>query len=150
MKKNLFNASAVENIKKRVALLQADQPALWGKMNATEMLLHCNSCNREILEKERGDKKTTFKQLMLRWLALYIAPRFMKGIQSEPHHITTGKIEASQFAAQKEVFLSLIHQLHATQKPLTLTHPAFGNISTNEWGIAAYKHMDHHLRQFGV
>lgn len=74
----------------------------------------------------------------------------MKGIQSELHHVTKGKIASSQFSAQKETFIQLIRQMHATQKSLTLTHPAFGNISTNEWGIAAYKHMDHHLRQFGV
>ena len=150
MKKNLFNAAAAESIIQRVQQLQPDTAPLWGKMNATEMLRHCNSCNAEILEQERGDKKTTVKQFLLRILALYLAPNFAKGISSEPHHNFAGKVDSSQFEPQKGAFIRLIRELHATKRPLTLTHPAFGNISTREWGIAAYKHMDHHLRQFGV
>ncbi|MGH9801334.1 MAG: DUF1569 domain-containing protein, partial [Blastocatellia bacterium] len=29
-------------------------------------------------------------------------------------------------------------------------HPAFGKLSTKDWGALTYKHMDHHFRQFGV
>jgi hypothetical protein len=36
--------------------------------------------------------------------------------------------------------------LHATWN----VHPAFGQLSTQEYGKLFYKHMDHHLRQFGV
>lgn len=150
MKKNLFAAEAAESIVHRVQQLQAGTPAVWGKMNAVEMLWHCNSCNEEILEKGRGDSKTTVKQFLLRILALYLAPHFTKGLNSEPHHIATGKVDSTQFESQKAAYIRLIRQLHSTKKALTLTHPAFGNISTYEWGIAAYKHMDHHLRQFGV
>lgn len=150
MKKNLLDKRAAENMVSRAGNLQVNALPLWGKMNATEMLLHCNSCNREIFEKERGARKTTFKQYLLRILALYIAPDFKKGISSEPHHITSGKSSESNFEDLKQEFIRLIKLFPENTKALTLTHPAFGNISTNQWGIAAYKHMDHHLRQFGV
>ncbi|MFN8243083.1 MAG: DUF1569 domain-containing protein [Ferruginibacter sp.] len=150
MKKSLFDPKAAETIINRVQELKPDAPNRWGEMNATEMLLHCNSCNREILQGARGSKKTTAKQYLLRILALYLAPHFKKGIKSESHHITKGKIEATHFEEEKNNFINLIQEFSLTKKELTLTHPAFGNISTNEWGIAAYKHMDHHLRQFGV
>jgi len=29
-------------------------------------------------------------------------------------------------------------------------HPLFGRLSFREWGVATYKHTDHHLRQFGA
>jgi hypothetical protein len=29
-------------------------------------------------------------------------------------------------------------------------HPAFGKLSTRAWGVLIYRHMDHHLRQFGA
>ncbi|WP_407534605.1 DinB family protein [Elizabethkingia miricola] len=119
-------------------------------MTVSEMLIHCNSCNRQILEESRGDKKTTIKQYLLRVLALYIAPNFKKNIKGELRHITKGKANVSGFEEQRNEFILLIGEFPANDHPLTLSHPAFGNISTNEWGIAAYKHMDHHLRQFGV
>jgi hypothetical protein len=28
--------------------------------------------------------------------------------------------------------------------------PLFGPLTGREWGALAYKHADHHLRQFGV
>ncbi len=114
------------------------------------MLLHCNSCNREILEGQRDDRKTTVKQFLLRILALYVAPQFKKGIKGEKHHNTKGRIDHSAFDRERMEFINLINKFSVNTKKLTLSHPAFGNISTNEWGIAAYKHMDHHLRQFGV
>jgi hypothetical protein len=150
MKKTLFDTEAAESIINRVQRLKPESAHLWGEMNATEMLLHCNSCNKEIFQGVRSNKKTTVKQFLLRLLAIYIAPNFKRGIKSEPHHNTKGKSNGSDFELQKAEFINLIKQFPSYKKPLTLTHPAFGNISTKEWGIAAYKHMDHHLRQFGV
>lgn len=150
MKKNLLNAQSAQHIVSRVNKLNVHTPQVWGEMNATEMLLHCNSCNNQILTEERGSQKTSVKQYLLRILALYIAPSFKKGLKSEHAHVTKGKIDIKKFEEQKQEFIRLVKEFPLTQKELTLTHPAFGNISTTQWGVAAYKHMDHHLRQFGV
>jgi hypothetical protein len=150
MRKNLFAKQAAGQIIDRVKQLQPDSKAVWGKMNATEMLLHCNLCNKQIFEGGIITQKTTLKQYLLRILALYIAPNFKKGINGDPENETVGIIAASQFEQQKERFIQLICRFPDHQSVLTLPHIAFGNISTKQWGIAAYKHMDHHLRQFGV
>ena len=34
----------------------------------------------------------------------------------------------------------------ATEHP----HSFFGRLTPEEWGVLSYKHIDHHLRQFGV
>lgn len=150
MKKNLLDKAAAESIIERISRLNASQKANWGDMNASEMLLHCNICNRQILEEGRGNKSTTVKQYLLRILALYIAPGFKKGIKGESKNDTLGKARPEQFEELRNEFIALIRRFPENKQPLTLTHTAFGNISTNQWGIAAYKHMDHHLRQFGV
>ncbi|WP_336958438.1 DUF1569 domain-containing protein [Chryseobacterium contaminans] len=150
MRKNLLKKETADLIIARVNNLSAIHQPQWGIMTAAEMLLHCNSCNRQILEEERGNKKTQPKQYLLRILALYIAPGFKKNIQGEAEHNTKGKANDLDFEKYKSEFVELISQFPFNTKPLTLSHPAFGNISTKEWGIAAYKHMDHHLRQFGV
>jgi hypothetical protein len=83
MKKNLLESSASEQLVERVKKLTPTNTQRWGEMNATEMLLHCNICNRQILDESRGDEKTSIKQYLLRILALYIAPNFKRGIKSE-------------------------------------------------------------------
>ena len=150
MKKNLLTEEAAHSIIARIEKLTASHQPQWGEMTASEMLLHCNSCNKQILEESRGNEKTTLKQYLLRILALYIAPDFKKNIQGETRHNTKGKISNADFEQQRKDFIDLIARFPINNHPLTLTHPAFGNISTQEWGIAAYKHMDHHLRQFGI
>ncbi|HOS47489.1 MAG TPA: hypothetical protein PLG57_02580 [Bacteroidia bacterium] len=90
------------------------------------------------------------KQYLLRILALYIAPNFKIGIKSEERNDTKGKIDNNSFEEQRLAFIQLIKHFPAIKYELNLTHPAFGNISKAEWGIAAYKHMDHPLRQFSV
>ena len=118
-------------------------------MTASEMLLHCNSCNRQILEESRGDKNN-YKTIFTESSRTLHSPNFKKNIKGELRHIAKGKANISDFEEQRNEFILLIGEFPANDHPLTLSHPAFGNISTNEWGIAAYKHMDHHLRQFGV
>ena len=150
MKKNLLNESAADQIIERVKKLQPTSKALWGTMNATEMLLHANLCNEEVFHDVVPNKKTTLKQFLLRVLALYIAPNFKKNVKGDVKKETVGKIDPAKFEEQKARFIKLINRYPNHKAPITLPHIAFGNISTKEWGIAAYKHMDHHLRQFGV
>lgn len=150
MNKSLLKKETADFIIARVQNLSAVHQPQWGAMTASEMLLHCNSCNRQILEESRGNKKTQIKQYLLRILALYIAPNFKKNIQGELEHHTKGKANDLDFETYRKEFIHLINKFPVNTRCLTLSHPAFGNISTQEWGIAAYKHMDHHLRQFGV
>ena len=150
MKKNLLYKEVAELIISRVAKLQPTSKARWGTMNATEMLLHCNRCNEQIFNEGPSGKQTTVKQYLLRILALYIAPHFKKNLKGDKRNETKGTIDASHFEAQKTQFVELISRFPNHPGQLTLMHVAFGNISTNQWGIAAWKHMDHHLRQFGV
>lgn len=150
MKKNLLYQPATDSILERVKKLQSGSKAVWGKMNATEMLLHANLCNEEIFAPVTSHQSTSLKQYLLRIIALYLAPHFKKGIKGDSKKETIGKIETSKFEEQKEKFISLIKKFPENKQPITFYHIAFGNITTREWGIALYKHMDHHLRQFGV
>jgi hypothetical protein len=150
MKKNLLNKEAAGHLISRAQLLHPGSKALWGQMNVSEMLLHCNLANAQIFEENHQYKKTTFKQYLLRILALYIAPDFQKNRKGDERNDTKGKTDAAQFDSLKAKFIQTISRFPEHQGPLTLPHIAFGNISTKQWGIAAWKHIDHHLRQFGV
>ena len=150
MNRNLLNKRVAEKMVGRVQQLQSDSKANWGTMNATEMLLHINICNNQILDGDIKFSKTTLKQRLLRIVGLYIAPNFPKNLPTEPANDTKGVIKEAQFENQKKKLIKTIEKFGERKKPIALTHPAFGNLNTNQWGIAAYKHTDHHLRQFGV
>jgi hypothetical protein len=150
MSKNLLSAACAAALIERVKQLEVSSKANWGRMSVTEMLAHCNSCNRQILSGSREKKSTGIKQRLLGILAIYIAPNFVKDLETEERHEMSGKAPDESFENERQEFIRVISRFPGNARELTLSHPAFGNISTREWGIAAYKHMDHHLRQFGV
>src|SRR5438105_3073366 len=146
MKKNLLARKAADTLMTRVAGLKVDSRAKWGEMNATEMLYHCNLCNNQVLKGEMAYRKDTLKSRLLKVLALYIAPNFKKGIASVPANDTKGHISEEAFELEKVSFMAMIRNVQEYKGRLEQTHPAFGNLNTRQWGIALYKHMDHHLR----
>jgi hypothetical protein len=53
---------------------------------------------------------------------------------------------------EQERLCGLIDRFAATGPAGCTTHPHsfFGRMTPEEWAILMYKHLDHHLRQFGV
>ncbi|GAB2829791.1 DUF1569 domain-containing protein [Ferruginibacter profundus] len=150
MQKNLFNATAIEKMIARVNRLDSNTRPQWGIMTATEMLLHCNLCNNQILDGETEYCKPGFKKKLVKFLALYIVPQFPKYMKAAERNITTGKVESESFNAQKQIFIATLNKFSENVAIDKLPHPAFGVLNKNEWGIAAWKHTDHHLRQFNL
>ena len=55
------------------------------------------------------------------------------------------------FNQEKTNLLSMINQFHERKNQETWNpHPIFGSFKKEQWGKMQYKHLDHHLRQFGV
>ncbi len=150
MKNNLLYPETAATIIERVKHLRPGTTALWGRMTAPEMLLHANLCNREVFEPIKPVKPTTLRQWLLRIIALYISPHFKKGVMGDAKKDTHGTNAQIDFEEERNVFIELVGRYPALKGEITVPHMAFGNLSTRQWGIAAYKHMDHHLRQFGV
>lgn len=59
------------------------------------------------------------------------------------------KEQSGDFAKQKQVWVALMQE-YATTSNENLVHPFFGKLTKEQWGQLAYKHTDHHLRQFGA
>ncbi len=150
MKKSLLDKECSEAIVSRIQKLSPDAQALWGRMNATEMLLHCNRVNEQLLTATPAKKGTRIKQYIGRLLVLYLLPNFPKNARTPKRNDTKGQIDASAFEGERQTFIALIKQFPSHQKPIELPHPYFGDLSTAQWGLAGYKHVNHHLKQFGL
>ena len=150
--KNLFDSHAVEQLIQRVQQLQPDTPPQWGSMTATEMLLHCNKVHQQLLAPptSANKKKTTLRQYLARWVVLYIMPHFPKGAQAPKQLHTKGTIHDEAFEEQKEQFIQIVRRFPTHKLPVEHRHPYFGNLNTQQWALAGWKHTDHHLRQFGL
>ncbi len=148
--KTLFSKQALDKSIDRINQIQADTPALWGKMNATQMLDHCS----ETMKVARGEKE--LKRIFLSYVMGSMMKKSFYNDKPIPKNGPTHKdfiiTTTSDFEKAKQ---ELIDHLTAFQeggmdKCTDAPHSFFGTITKEQWGLGMYKHLDHHLQQFGV
>ena len=148
--KTLFDAADREALVERIHALQPGAQRQWGKMNPAQMLCHCT----RPLESATGDRPV--KQ---RFLGKLVTPLIRSSIFSEkpfsknsPTDPTFVVADERDFAEERAKLLMLIDRLVARGPAATgnAPHSFFGKLSGEEWGQLMYKHIDHHLQQFGV
>jgi hypothetical protein len=149
--KNLYDAARVAEVKTRLAQLQAESPRLWGKMNAPQAVAHCSIA----MEWALGDTRPP-RMFVGRILGTFIKPFVMR--DDEPMRRNSPTSPDLVIADQRDLMKEreqLCRQIDcfAAGGPSACTtrpHPFFGRLTPEEWAILMYKHLDHHLRQFGA
>ena len=148
--KNLFDPTAAADILSRFEKLEPDSKALWGKMYVAQMLAHIQVPAQLAL----GDRQ--LKKNILGLLFGRIAKKkllsekpFPAGLPTDPSFVMKGEYD---FHIEKRKALALLNRLVGGGETglIKQTHPFFGKMTADEWGILTWKHLDHHLRQFGV
>jgi hypothetical protein len=149
--KNLYEAATVSEVKQRLALLRPDSQRQWGKMTAPQMVTHC----ARGMEVALGDKNPPrmFVGRLMGWIvkpmALKDGEPMRKNSPTMPQLIVQDERE---LGPERERLVGLIDRF-ATAGPAGCTknpHSFFGPLTPDEWANLMYKHLDHHLRQFGV
>ena len=146
---NLFEPSAVQNVVSRLQNVTAVTPAQWGKMNAAQMMAHCKAT----FDVYFGGLKPK-RNLM----GVFFGKMAMKRLISDkpwPRSLPTAKefIIANERDFQKERAMLVDAIKQFTEKGQTVSsfvHPFFGKVSSDVWGKFSYRHLDHHLQQFGA
>jgi hypothetical protein len=91
--------------------------------------------------------KRVFQVFPLKHLILYVLP-FPKGAPTAPE-LKAG--DAGSFDEERAAVLELLERIGTgPREGAGPAHPLFGPLTWREWGVATYKHADHHLRQFGA
>src|SRR5215212_9617830 len=133
----------------RMQLLTASSSARWGKMNVAGMLQHLRLSARMALGElpVASVNKRPFQMFPLKHLIIYVFP-FPKGA---PTAVELKPDGAASFDDERAMVVSLLEQIGAGPREGTgPAHPLFGPMSRREWAVTMYKHVDHHLKQFGV
>ncbi|MEK6373430.1 MAG: DUF1569 domain-containing protein [Acidobacteriota bacterium] len=147
--KSLFVPADRESLLQRIQALEPDTARQWGKMNPAQMLCHCSRA----LETGTGDRpmkqKLVGKILMPFFRSSILGEKpFSKNSPTDPTFVVSDERE---FAAERARLTGLIDRFVANgaAQAGTQTHAFFGKMTGEEWGELMYKHIDHHLRQFG-
>jgi hypothetical protein len=131
----------------RIGALAWDRRAEWGRFTASKMVCHL----ADSLRMAMGDLKVAPKHLPIRYpplkqLIIFVAP-FPKGAPTAPELLAREPREWADDVADLQALLARASAISDTKA--WPEHPAFGRLSHRAWGVLIYRHMDHHLRQFG-
>jgi hypothetical protein len=149
--KNLFEAARVEEVKGRIGLLRPDSARQWGKMNPAQALEHCSRG----IEMALGDK-TPPRVFVGRVLGWIVKPLALGNDEPMRRNSPTARELVVQddrdLGTERARLCGLIDRFAAGGPAGCTTHPHafFGPLTPEQWAILTYKHLDHHLRQFGV
>lgn len=134
-----------EAILGRLRRLQPTQQPLWGRLTAPAMVCHLADQLRVSLGDTPVQRCDTLpRRTLLKWLVVYTPLQPPPGkIQTAPEMLVA---TPTTWAADLTAVETLIQRLAAT--PTRAAHPFFGPLSHRGWGRLAWKHLDHHLRQF--
>jgi hypothetical protein len=146
---SLFDPQVRTIIIDRISRLTAERKPGWGRFTAPEMVCHVSSGLREGLgEMAAGPPSGPLARFPLNWLMIHVLPWPKGKGQSPPEFLAT---RPTTWAADVRQLQDLITRF-AARGPAAPWPPSrvFGRISGNSWGVLHHKHLDYHLRQFGV
>lgn len=145
----LFDSGTANNILERINGLTQDAPCQWGNMTVSEMLKHCS----EGMELAIGTKKMD-RVFIGRIIGPFIKKKMLNEAPMERNMPTMKELQIKDtldFETERRQLLKTVGNfIHAGREGVPAhIHPFFGMMTTEEWGVSAGKHLDHHLRQFG-
>ncbi|MCQ4085350.1 DUF1569 domain-containing protein [Saccharibacillus sp. JS10] len=148
--KNLFDLEASQEVLSRIDILTPDAQALWGKMNAAQMLNHCSKF-QDVAAGDLISARSVLGRIVggLAKPIFYNDKPLPKDMSTLPELVI---IEPQTFETERATLKQKIQNFQsrgAQNQPLQL-HPFFGKLTSEQWGKGLYKHLDHHLKQFGV
>lgn len=147
---SLFNPADREALSMRMATLGPDASRQWGTMAPAQMLLHC------AIGLEAATGARPMKQVLLgRLLTPFILGSVLgekplrRNVPTDPSFVVS---DPREFDMELTRLATLIDRFvrRGPEAAAKETHAFFGRLSGDEWGRLMYKHLDHHLRQFGV
>lgn len=147
--KNILNETDYLEISGRLKRLSATNVRLWGKMEIQQMLMHCTTQLKLALgeDSQKQQGHALMRTKLGKWLLFSNIP-WPKGVET-PAEMNAELVSFSLAGMEsgKRELLSYLEKVRVQSQ--LRAHPFFGELSRKEWGRLIYKHLDHHLKQFG-
>jgi hypothetical protein len=149
--KNVFDQEVTAELIDRINKLTTDSKPQWGKMSVDQMLAHC-CVSYEYVYEDIHPKPGNVKGFLLKtFVKKFVVNEnpYHRNSRTAPEFIMKGN---KNFEVEKK---RLVEYISRTQKQGESffdgkeSH-SFGKLNKVEWSNMFYKHLDHHLNQFGV
>ena len=148
--KSIINKTSNLGLIDRIESLTPEARALWGKMNVSQMLAHCTVGLKiafgEIIPKSNFLFKIMGKIFKKK---IFAQDSFKKNSPTAKEFIIIGDRE---FNVEKSILISYVKQCSGKGADVFSKEPHvfFGKLTVEEWDELMFRHLDHHLKQFGV
>jgi hypothetical protein len=107
--------------------------------------------NKVLSQLEKSDEKDYKSNFNLKRFVIFLKGKMPIGVAKAPEAVKPTQVfneaETLLFIEKAKNKVEMSMQL---SKNKNFKHPFFGPMTAEEWGIISYKHLDHHLKQFGV
>lgn len=150
--KNIFTKEVTNEVISRIEKLSPSSQPLWGKMNVAQMLAHCCVAYELVFEEEKHPKPGALMRFIIKLMAksqVVGEKPYPKNIRTAPVFLITNERDFNLEKQRLIEFLTKTQELGESFFDGKESH-SFGSLSTKEWNNMFYKHIDHHLSQFGV
>ncbi|TDQ16909.1 uncharacterized protein DUF1569 [Algoriphagus boseongensis] len=149
--KDIFDPKVTQELIDRINQLKPESPALWGKMSVDQMLAHC-SVAYEMAFTNKHPKPNGFMRLLLKLFVkdgVVNEKPYAKNLRTAPAFIIPDR---KNFEEEKDRLIKYLeHTLNLGRDHFEGKESlSFGKMTSKEWNNQFYKHLDHHLTQFGV
>jgi Protein of unknown function (DUF1569) len=146
----LADPNVRDECKARIQRLDPEASRKWGHMTARQMVCHLNDSFYVAMGKKYASPATNVLQrTLVKWVALRAPIRWPPGVPTRPEiEQGRGGTPPGDWEHDCAELLGLIDAFANLQT--FGVHPAFGEMSQRDWMTWGYRHVDHHLRQFGV
>lgn len=148
MANTVRDAAARAAILSRFEKLAATAKPLWGKMSAVQMVQHVTAPMLTAMgELPVPARPGLLRTAMMRYLIIHVLP-WPKGAPTAKEYMPADTGDMKTHLAHFEETLERFGT--RAEAAVWTEHPAFGNLTMKDWDCLTSRHLDHHLRQFGL
>ena len=148
--KNLFQRESVDEVVSRIDHLQPTSARQWGKMDVAQMMAHCSAALDMASGRLNRPRVLIGRLIGPLFKSIYTNEKpFSRNSPTDPKLVVS---DQRNFSREQEQLKQKVREFQVageagcTKHP----HPFFGPFTPQQWSRGMYKHLDHHLRQFGA
>ncbi len=149
--KNIFDKTTTDEVIKRINKLTPETKRKWGKMTVAQMLSHCNVTYEMVFEDIHPKPNPVMKLVLKLFVKSSVVGEkpYKQGLPTASQFLIKEDRDFEKEKIRMTSYLTKTQELGESYFDGKESH-SFGKLTKQEWNNMFYKHLDHHLTQFGV
>ena len=148
--KNIFDKVIAQNMITRIETLTTESKGNWGKMSVSQMLAHCSVAYEMVYTDKHPEPNALVKLLLKLFVkkAVVSEKPYPRNGRTAPQFMITSEKDFTEEKTRLISYILKTAELGEAHFDGRQSH-SMGKLTAKEWSNSFYKHLDHHLTQFG-